>query len=103
MSAKPKVFNPFGGSADGAQNAASSSNKEAEKKPYPTTGVSARDQVRKMVFETFTAEGHNEADAAKASESIESALTAIISDPKSRQYRDKARQIQLKLKVCILN
>ena len=46
-----------------------------------------------MVFETFTGEGHSEADAAKLSESIESALTAIISDPKSRQYRDKARQI----------
>lgn len=30
---------------------------EAEKKPYKTVGVSARDQVRKMFFETFTSEG----------------------------------------------
>jgi len=91
MTAKPKVFNPFG---DDATNAgAQSTAKESEKKPYETTGVSARDQVRKMLFETFVSEGHDEAESAMASELIENGIFALIEDPKSRQFRDKARQI----------
>ena len=47
-----------------------------------------------MLFETFIAEGdHSESESACAIEAIESAITAVITDPKSRQYRDKARQI----------
>ena len=41
---------------------------EAEKKPYKTVGVSARDQVRKMFFETFTSEGSEQSQAAQAAE-----------------------------------
>lgn len=91
------MFNPFGGE----DTAEATKPKQAENKPYATTGVSARDNVRKMLFETFIQESgdHSEKDAARAAESIEDAVSASIKDPKSRQYRDKVRQIQLKLKV----
>ena len=56
-----------------------------------------------MLFEAFTAEGSSNEEAASACERIEDAVTAGIKDPKSRQYRDKARQIQLKLKVSCSN
>lgn len=49
--------------------------KEEETKPYEVTGVSARDQVRKMLFEAFTAEGdHSETECAAAVEGVESAI-----------------------------
>ena len=49
----------FPGTADASAKA-----KEVEKKPYDTTGVSARDTVRKMLFDTFTAENHSTNEAA---------------------------------------
>ena len=64
MSTKPQVFNPFGGDAAASQ----ASNAEAKKLPYKTTGVSARDSVRKTLFDTFKNEGHSEADSALACE-----------------------------------
>ena len=96
MSQAPTMFNPaaFAGTA----TEASAKTKEVEKKPYKTTGISSRDSVRKMLFEAFTAEGTSNEEAATACEKIEDAITAGIIDPKSRQYREKARQIQLKLK-----
>ena len=56
-----------------------------------------------MLFETFTGEGHSEAESASACDALESAMIAVVSDPKSRQYRDKARQIKLKLSVSKTN
>ena len=98
MSNKPKVFNPFG---DSSANVAASQASANKKQVYKTTGVSARDMVRKTLYETFTGEGHGEAESAKICDALESALYAVITDPKSRQYRDKARQIKLKLTVSI--
>mmetsp|Transcript_17073 Transcript_17073/g.21581 ORF Transcript_17073/g.21581 Transcript_17073/m.21581 type:complete len:97 (+) Transcript_17073:44-334(+) len=96
MSNQPTVFNPFGGDSS-ANVAASQASTTTKKQPYKTTGVSARDMVRKTLYETFTSEGHSEAESVQVCEALESAIIALISDPKSRQYRDKARQLKLKL------
>ena len=62
-------------------------------------GVRARDQVRRVLYELFMdGEGTEQSQAAGAADRIENALLAATKIPKSRQYRDKALQVQLKVK-----
>ena len=97
--AQAKIFNP-GALADGAgAQTTSSKPKDAEKKPYETTGTLKRDNVRKMLFDVFTSEGHSEAESVQVCVSIEKAVSYNIKDFNSRQYREKVNKIQLKLKV----
>ena len=80
--------------------------KTVEKLPYPVTGNSTRDQIRKMLWEIFTSnelEAKSLPDEKHSCEDLVSKIEEEIhestgTDSKSRQYRDKVKQIQLKIK-----
>ena len=90
MSKKATIFNPAalnGGASDAKDSAGAK-----PKAPYETTGVSARDSTRKMLYDTFVAEGHDgKSEAAIICVTLEQAITDLVSDSRSRDYRDKAR------------
>lgn len=73
--------------------------KAVEKMPYPTTGNSTRDQIRKMLWEIFTANDleakslHDEQySCAELVQTIEEEIhESTGADAKSRQYRDRVK------------
>jgi hypothetical protein len=69
--------------------------------PYPVTGNSTRDQIRKMLWEIFTVNELEAKALPNQSFSCEELVEKIEdeihdctgSDAKSRQYRDKVKQL----------
>ena len=76
--------------------------KPQEDLPYETTGVSSRDNVRKQFWEMFSADSAEpdfKIDVKDIVHLLENQLyESTGSDAKTRQYRDKTKNIQLKLK-----
>ena len=93
-------FNPGGLIKQEAQTAA---RKPQEDLPYATTGTASRDHVRKTLWEVFSADPHEEEYQVEAKDLVDSLENALFestgSDAKTKQYRDNAKNMQLKLKV----
>ena len=98
MTTQIRTFNPaeFDPKTNGGQTEDVAQKKSVNKK-YRTTGNSTRDQVRKMLFEAFVADT-NEDEAASMVDLLEAKIFELVKDPKSKQYRDKTRALQNKLK-----
>lgn len=99
MATNPFSQSPFGG---GPKKDGAGSTAKKQDLPYEATGVATRDNVRKSFWEIFSADPE-EADAklknAEVVHLLENQLfEATGGDAKTRQYRDKTKAIQLKLR-----
>lgn len=94
------IFNPAAFDPAASQDQNADKVIKSEKRPYQSTGVSVRDQIRKLLWEIFVGENakYSTEKCAEIVEQVEDEIYKQFSDPKSRQYRDKARTVQLKLK-----
>ncbi|TNV87383.1 hypothetical protein FGO68_gene16939 [Halteria grandinella] len=99
-----KIFNPnlFKAPAQEQESEPQENSGGGGKKDYPVSGNATRDQVRKLIFESFQGDNPSipgeKLSISQAVEVIESSILNESKDPKSKQYRDKSRQVQLKLK-----
>ena len=112
-------FNPADFQAKGPANGGKDNTAKQQQKnniPYETTGNSSRDQVRKMLWEIFTQGPSSGIQAQSGQDAIDEGnqkfsaqqLVAMLEDAvfknsdedaKTRQYRDRCKNLQLKLKV----
>ncbi len=100
---KSKIFNPAA-FEENSENVPKNNSEEKEHKAYPTTGITQRDNMRKIFFELLEGEerslqGELSCSASDLSVKIEDAILEKCTDPKSKAYRDMNRAIQVKLKV----
>jgi hypothetical protein len=95
--------NPFNPGALIKQEAQTTARKPQEDLPYATTGTASRDHVRKTLWEVFSADAQEEEYQVEAKDLVDSLENALFestgSDAKTKQYRDNAKNMQLKLKV----
>lgn len=64
-----------------------------EKKNYTLTGNSTRDQVRKLLYEIFSADDSDTNKIAKIIEALENQISKNCPNPSSKQYRDSSRAL----------
>ena len=64
-----------------------------EKKNYTLTGNSTRDQVRKLLYEIFSADDTDTNKIAKIIEALENQISKNCPNPSSKQYRDSSRAL----------
>ena len=89
--------NPFNPAAFSAKKQVVETQKE--KLPYEVTGNSSRDNIRKVLWEILSGEPDGSIKNSDLVHKIEEEIhSSTGSDAKSRQYRDKVKQLQLKIK-----
>ena len=70
--------------------------------PYETTGVSSRDHVRKTLWEIFSGDPDESEFTIANNELVANLENELFkstgSDAKTKAYRDKTKNLQLKLK-----